>query len=694
MPEAIVNPRHTLLLAIAGLLAAAHPLAGQNPPLSVSDLSFRMASLSAVTGYERALVDTVLRLLPGSARDRAGNAYLTLGAGSGRRLVVCPLDEPGYVVGGVGADGYLTLRRVAGRVGPLFDQQLEGHRVTILGRRGPIPGVVAVRSIHLTRGRPVADDPFTVDDAYVDVGASSRQEAAGLGIGVLAPVTLTKRPQSYGAGLLAAPAAGRRAACAALLLAARQSSAAAKTIPPVTVAFAVEQELSQRGLGTLANAYGPFDETLIVDGRPGARGALQQGPEPDTLISWPKLGRVTRWSLPVAYAGTAVETVSLGDAAALRDSVVSWIGADSAASSAAEPAPGPTRVERRGRPGPAPKALAEVVNVLAPLVESYGVSGMEGPVRALVEQQLPSWASTQTDTAGNLWLTVGKGEPTVVFVAHLDEIGFRITAIRDDGSLDLTPVGGLFPSLWEAKPALVHTGGTPVPGVFMPRDSGSAAELKRTPPFLRADVGMTSRAATEALGIAVGHTLTMPKQFVRLAGTRATGRSFDDRVGSAAQVLAVRRIKPDLLKHTVIFLWSTREEIGLEGARAAANALGLRPVRVHAIDTFVSADSPLEATNFGLAPLGRGAVARALDNSSVTPPALVDSLRTLARARGIPLQVGTTNGGNDGSVFAGYGVPDVPIGWPLRYSHSPAETIDLGDVTSLAQMIQAVAEDW
>jgi putative aminopeptidase FrvX len=56
--------------------------------------------------------------------------------------------------------------------------------------------------------------------------------------------------------------------------------------------------------------------------------------------------------------------------------------------------------------------------------------------------------------------------------------------------------------------------------------------------------------------------------------------------------------------------------------------------------------------------------------------------------------VGTTNGGNDGSVFGAYGVPDVPIGWPLRYSHSPAETIDLRDVVSLARMIVAVAEQW
>jgi putative aminopeptidase FrvX len=73
---------------------------------------------------------------------------------------------------------------------------------------------------------------------------------------------------------------------------------------------------------------------------------------------------------------------------------------------------------------------------------------------------------------------------------------------------------------------------------------------------------------------------------------------------------------------------------------------------------------------------------------------MVDSLVALARVRRIALQVGTTNGGNDGSAFAAYGVPDVPIGWPLRYSHSPAETADLRDVANLIDMIQAVAEAW
>jgi putative aminopeptidase FrvX len=278
-----------------------------------------------------------------------------------------------------------------------------------------------------------------------------------------------------------------------------------------------------------------------------------------------------------------------------------------------------------------------------------------------------------------------------VFVAHLDEIGFRVSGIRADGQLLLEPRGGFYPSLYEAEPALVHTPAGPVPGVFTPRDSGVT---RRSPGSLRVDVGTANAQATAALGIAVGATVTMPKNYVRLTGNRATGRSFDDRVGCAALLLALRHLDRARLRHEVVFLWSVREEIGLEGARAAANSLGTRPSRVHAIDTFVSADAPLELKAYGDAPLGRGPVIRALDNSAAAPPALVDSLRALAARARVPLQFGTTSGGNDGSTFLPWGVPDVAIGWPLRYSHSPAETIDLRDLVGLAEVNRLIAQQW
>src|SRR5256886_5740705 len=162
-------------------------------------LALRFASMTAVTGLEQAMVDSLRALFPGSTRDHVGNVTLTLGQGSPKRLFTCPLDEVGFVVGNILPDGFLLLRRVGGAriTYPLFDQQLEGHRVTVFGSRGAVPGVAAVKSTHLARGRGTSGSPdpvFTVDNAYVDVGASSAAGVQGLGIAVLAPVSLAKHP--------------------------------------------------------------------------------------------------------------------------------------------------------------------------------------------------------------------------------------------------------------------------------------------------------------------------------------------------------------------------------------------------------------------------------------------------------------------------------------------------------------------
>ncbi|HEX5575132.1 MAG TPA: hypothetical protein VFX42_04605 [Gemmatimonadales bacterium] len=323
-------------LLLAGFLAFPTPdAAAQTAGSDIAGITLRLSSWTGVTGYEKTLGDSLLRLISKAERDRIGNLRLRLGGGSAKRLLACPLDEPGYVIGGIRNDGYLTLRRVPGQVSPLFDQQIEGQRITIQGIRGDIPGVVAVRSIHLTRGRDDSGStPFSVDNAFVDVGAFSAPQVRALGIKVLSPVTLTKRPHAYGDGLIAAPSAGRRAACAALLLAVRESVRRAKLLPSVTVAFTVQQRLENRGLGTIANRDGPFQETVIVDASPGRLGSVDLRGAPDSTMQadstdrWRGLGSVRRWFLPVRYAGTPVETVSMADADSLRQALVKWIGGD------------------------------------------------------------------------------------------------------------------------------------------------------------------------------------------------------------------------------------------------------------------------------------------------------------------------------------------------------------------------------
>ena len=268
--------------------------------------------MTAVTGLEQAMTDTLLTLLPGSIRDRAGNVTVSLGSGTPRRLVACALDEVGYVVGNITPDGYLTLRRVAAPPTPLFDQQLEGERVTVFGARGAVPGIGAVRSVHLTRGRvgPNSPDPvFTVDNAYVDVGAAAAAEARTLGIDVLSPVSLAKRPHRYGERLLAAPAAGRRASCAALAAAVQGKP---KVRGTVVAAFTVRSLYTTTGVQAVQLLQGPFDEALLLW---SGRGAAA--------------GRATADTLPLAtrYTDTAVETVSLKEADALAKRLAVWVEA-------------------------------------------------------------------------------------------------------------------------------------------------------------------------------------------------------------------------------------------------------------------------------------------------------------------------------------------------------------------------------
>ena len=264
----------------------------QNP----ESLAVRFSAMTAVTGYEQAMTDSLHSLLPGSSRDRIGNVTLTLGRGAPKRLVSCSLDEIGYAVGNITDDGYLTLRRVGGgaRLYPLFDQQLEGERVTLFGQRGPVPGVVAVRSTHLTRGRPTGNEaPFTVDNAYVDVGATSRADVIALGLELLTPLSLAKRPHRYGDRLLAAPNAGRRSACAALAAAALSRPRVRGT---VVVAFTVQSLYADSaGLKAVKNLQGPFALTRDV-----------------TVAS--------------RFADTAVETVSLRDVEALVAELTRWMG--------------------------------------------------------------------------------------------------------------------------------------------------------------------------------------------------------------------------------------------------------------------------------------------------------------------------------------------------------------------------------
>jgi putative aminopeptidase FrvX len=282
----------------------------------------------------------------------------------------------------------------------------------------------------------------------------------------------------------------------------------------------------------------------------------------------------------------------------------------------------------------------------------------------------------------------------------MDEIGFEVKSIAKDGRLEVEWRGGGVQSFFSGHPALVHTGTGDRDAVIELPENWDTPKFQWPPDAtksIRVDVGARNPEEVEKLGIRVGDSITIPKAYRPLLGTRANGRSFDDRVGDTALISAVWSLGGPLKDRDVTFVWSTGEELGLVGAGALAKRLaeeGREPDYVFAVDTFVSSDSPIESKRFGNAQIGKGFVIRAIDNSNIVPRDLVEKVLKLARANQIPAQFGVTGGGNDGSAFVRYGSIDVALGWPLRYSHSPAEVIDTRDVDALGRMVAAIARSW
>jgi putative aminopeptidase FrvX len=703
------------------IAAAQGDVAARTRAASYADAVAEWIALPAATGHERSAMDVITTSMPGWTTDRAGNLVARHGTGPPRRVIACGLDEAAFVVSEITDDGYIRLH-VDGhaRRSPLWDQSHEGQRVRILSRAGDHPAVVAVRSTHLWRARPAGETLISVDDLWVDVGARSRAEVTRLGIAVLDPV-IREWPPWRMADVVVGPGAGDRASCAALAATARRTPSRGETIWVISVRHAFGYE----GLAAALAQIGPVDSLFLLDptiARDTSAGAAGMARHPLTNpVEAPWIGgrgiTAVAIGLPTRFPGSLAESVRGADIVALVDEAARLAGVFTDADTRMPSGPPSFALHGVPRPpaaAPVTDSLTPVATLLGHLSDIYSVSGQEDAMRAAVRQALPpSWQreKIRVDTAGDLIVEAGPDRDTTVIIAHLDEIGFRITRIGADGAATLAQLGGFYPSLWEGQPALLHLTATSKPrqdcallptagaqaagmpvvpgtlaGLFVPRDHATSKQ----PDSLTVWTGVDS-AGLVACGIAPGVRVSGYKLASRAGDLRFTARSIDDRAGCTALLLALRSLDPHALKHKVIFVWSVREEVGLDGAAVVARSLGTSVHRVHAIDTFVSSDSPLESHLFAYAPLGDGAALRALDNSSVTPAAEIDRVVALAAAGGIPLQVGTTNGGNDGSTFVPWGAVNVPIGWPLRYSHSPAELVDLRDINALARMVAAVA---
>ncbi|MDP2319744.1 MAG: M20/M25/M40 family metallo-hydrolase [Acidobacteriota bacterium] len=671
-------------------------------------------AVDTATGYEGRTSPALAAALGWSA-DQWGNVITTVGSGSPHHVVACALDRPSYAVTQIRDDGYLRLHRIGrGSRHPLWDQQFEAQQVRVLTATGPVAGVIARSNGHFAQQHRRETAVVTADDLWLDVGAESKADVEALGIALLDPVGRHLPPWPMADGV-AGPDAGRRTGCAAvatLAAAARGRTGPGRT----TFVLSAQEATGWVGLSSLVARADRVDQITIL--APGEEARAESERAADSLSNFGGVLqaaglKTVKWLAPaVSQAGSHMEVVRetearwlLATAAAAAGVVVSsdtaWVGAPAAA---------------RLRTGHADPALAEAATALTVLVERYGVSGHEWSVRRAVLEALPAWARERAvvDDIGDITVEAGPPGPATVFMAHMDEVGYVIEAIAADGTVSLTAQGGAVASAWEGQTALVHfdppgapstmtgsgndldprwktqslTAAAPPPlrGVFRIREKAD----RKDPGPLQAWFGLDAQGLA-ASGVKVGMQVTNYKEGARMGRTRYVARALDDRAGTTALVRAVNRIDPTQLTSRVIFAWSVHEEGGLRGANAMARRFGKTTARIYSLDTFVSSDTPLESPHFAHAPLGKGPVLRAIENSSVSPESERARVVRAAHAAGIPLQIGLTQGGTDGSAFTYWGAPNQGLSWPGRYSHSPGEVLDLRDLDNLVRLVVAVA---
>lgn len=327
-------------------------------------------------------------------------------------------------------------------------------------------------------------------------------------------------------------------------------------------------------------------------------------------------------------------------------------------------------------------------DLLVTLTEARGVPGYEDRVRALVREELePHVDRIRSDAMGNLVGSVGSGDYDVVIPAHMDEIGFMVRHVDDDGFLELDALGGWDPRILRAQRVTVHTEDGDLPGLIgsVPPHTLSEAEREKQPEVedVHVDVGLAADAAADR--IAVGDLVTIDQRTERV-GEFVTGKALDNRVSVFAMLEAARRLEaPDV---TVHFAATTQEEVGLRGAEALG--VDLDPDLVLALDTTVANDVPGFEPGEQVTQLGEGAGIKLKDSSVITNHKVHRRLRDVAEDADIDYQFevlpagGTDTGGLQRTSGA---TPAGAISMPTRYLHTPTESVHVEDVTAVIDLL-------
>lgn len=285
------------------------------------------------------------------------------------------------------------------------------------------------------------------------------------------------------------------------------------------------------------------------------------------------------------------------------------------------------------------------------------------------------------DKIGNLIIKKGDQNKKLLLMAHMDEIGFLITSIRENGNLVLRKVGGIPDEILQSRFIEIITESETIDGVI-----GSV------PPHLKrdnvnfelvADVGAETKNDVLDMGIKIMDYAVFKKNFIKI-GNYISCRALDDRFGCFVLEEVYKNSSP---KNEIVFAWTVQEEIGLNGAKALSTEIFELDLAI-AIDSFACCSKQ----NQHIKP-GNGPIIRFVDNSGISSFEYSKKIIEIAKKHSIPLQVGSTGGGTDGSVFVEKGVPFVALSVAVKYLHSTVEMVHLEDLKNLIKLLNTLVEE-
>ncbi|MCL2445468.1 MAG: M20/M25/M40 family metallo-hydrolase [Oscillospiraceae bacterium] len=334
------------------------------------------------------------------------------------------------------------------------------------------------------------------------------------------------------------------------------------------------------------------------------------------------------------------------------------------------------------------------IELIRAFSEAFGPPGFEDDVLALAQQHAPPGYATQRDSLLNFYLQKQpiEGLPTLMLDAHSDEVGLMVRAIKNDGSIVCTALGGWVPSTLVAQRMLVQTRtGERITGVIAAKPPHFGKEEPAAIDQLVLDIGASSKDEVLALGIAPGCPV-VPQSAFKQRGDLLFGKAFDDRLGCAAVLEVLHKLQDKSLDVNVVGTLSSQEEMGLRGAKVSVNRV--QPDVAICLEG-APADDTLGDPQLSQTALGRGPMIRLIDNSMIANPRFTTLVLDIAAQHNIPVQQAIRTGGStNGGVLhlANLGVPTVVIACPVRYAHSHNGIANLQDYRHMVQLTVALIQ--